>query len=147
MSIIRWDPFRELNHLRSEMDWVFDHWRGTAANSPPGDNFVPRIDLYQTDSDVVASVDLPGLETKEDVEVAITENSLSIHGQVNKSAEIKQENYFHTERFTGTFTRTVPLPAEVVAEKTTAHYRNGILEVRMPKSQDQKRKKVQVDIN
>ncbi|MHB1420773.1 MAG: Hsp20/alpha crystallin family protein [Bacillota bacterium] len=147
MSIIRWDPFRDLNHLRNEMDRVFDHWRNTSANTHPRDNFVPRIDLYQTENDIVATVDLPGLESKEDVEVAVTENSLSIQGQVVKTSDVKQENYYHTERFTGTFTRTVPLPAEVEADKTTAHYRNGILEVRMPKSENQKRKKVQIDIN
>lgn len=105
------------------------------------------MDIYQTDQEVVATAELPGLASKEDIEVLLTENSLTIRGEVKREGEERQEDYYHSERFYGTFSRTVPLPAEVKPEQARATYKNGILEVRVPKKEPGRGNVHRVDIH
>lgn len=134
MSIMRWDPFGELTNLRSQMNRFFDHTfrRGFLTGAEP---FGPRIDLYQTDQEVVATAELPGIESKDDVEISLTPDSLSLRGELKRSHDVGDENFFHAERYYGSFSRTLPLPAEVKPDEARASYRNGILEIRMPKTE------------
>ncbi len=134
MSIMRWDPFGEISNLRNQMNRFFDHtfkrgiWEGAGS-------FGPRIDLYQTEQEVVANAELPGVQSKEDIRVAVTHDTLNIHGELKRIQDVREENYLHTERYYGSFNRTLPLPAEVKPEETKATYRDGLLEIRMPKTE------------
>lgn len=134
MSIMRWDPFGELANLRNQMNRFFDHTlrRGFLTGAEP---FGPRIDLYQTDQEVVATAELPGIESKDDIEISLTPDSLSLRGELKRTQDIKEEHFFHTERYYGSFSRTLPLPAEVKPEEARASYHNGVLEIRMPKTE------------
>ncbi|MBE3586387.1 Hsp20/alpha crystallin family protein [Desulfofundulus thermocisternus] len=144
MDLVRWEPFHE---LRQQMNRIFNnHWfRGMPFWGTDGIN--PRVDIYQTDDEVVATAELPGIASRDDVEVTLTENTLSIRGEFKRGAEERQEGYFHSERYYGTFSRTLPLPVEVNPDQARATYKNGILEVRIPKKEPGKRNVYRVDIH
>jgi len=96
---------------------------------------------------VVVTAELPGLVSKDDVEITATENSLSIRGEVRRTQEAAERDYHRSERFYGTFARTVSLPAEVDPERATASYRNGILEIRIPKADQQHQRRIPIDLH
>lgn len=145
MDLVRWDPFAELQSLRQQMSRLLASpwWRGLW--SPEGTS--PRMDIYQTEQEVVATAELPGISSKDDIEVLLTENSLTIKGEIKREGEERQEDYYHRERYYGTFSRTLPLPAEVRPDQARATYRNGILEIRIPKKEPGKRNVYRVDIH
>lgn len=105
----------------------------------------PRIDVYETETHVVASCEIPGLENKEDIDIHIEDHTLTLSGTIHKVHEVREEQLYRRERFSGRFERTVSLPAAVTAEETRASYKNGILEIRMPKAKLDRRKKVDID--
>ncbi|MGB9887591.1 MAG: Hsp20/alpha crystallin family protein, partial [Moorellales bacterium] len=94
----------------------------------------PNIELFDTDNEVVFRADLPGVDPKE-LEVEVQERELTIKGQLREEKETQAENYYHAERRYGSFFRRVPLPVPVKAAESKAAYKNGVLEVRMPKLQ------------
>ncbi|MEW6726322.1 Hsp20/alpha crystallin family protein [Desulforudis sp. 1088] len=130
MSIRRWDPFSEINTLRDQMNRMMEFFR-------PGlrEPAVPRIDLHQTDDEVIATAEIPGLVSKEDIEVSVTPDSLSVSGEIKRQHAVNEEDYLHAERYYGSFSRVLPLPVEVKPEESHATYENGVLTVRMPKVQ------------
>ncbi|MBN6187815.1 Hsp20/alpha crystallin family protein [Aneurinibacillus sp. BA2021] len=105
----------------------------------------PHIDVYETEGYVVASCEIPGIENKENIDIHLDEDTLSISGSVQKMHEVREEDLHRRERFSGRFERTVSLPSPVIAEGVKASYKNGILEIRMPKAQEQRKKKVDID--
>ncbi|MCG0277053.1 MAG: Hsp20/alpha crystallin family protein [Thermanaeromonas sp.] len=134
-------PWRELASFRDELMRAWPGtWLGGLAEGP-------RLDLYQTDREVVVTAELPGLVSKDDVEITATEDSLTIRGEIKRSQEASDRNYHRTERFYGTFARTIGLPAEVEPEKATASYQNGILEIRLPKAAQQKQRRIQISVH
>lgn len=145
MSIMRWDPFGELTNLRNQMNRFFDHTfrKSIMTGAEP---FGPRIDLYQTEQEVVATAELPGILSKDDIEVAVTPDTLSLRGEMKRIQDDHEEIFFHSERYFGTFCRTLPLPAEVKPEGTKASYQNGLLEIRMPKTEKGRKKMHRVPI-
>lgn len=146
MPLLPFDPFQQVEGWRRELDKLL----GTTF--PAGYGFQqefgsPRMDVYETDNEVVAHCDIAGLEKKEDVDIQIERNVLTISGNIAKSSEIRNEQMHRSERYSGRFHRTISLPAEVTAEGTTASYRNGILEVRMPKQKQSARKSIDVQFH
>ncbi len=146
MNIVRWDPFRDLNALREEMGRVFDQTFGRQQVTPYY-GLGPKIDIYQTEAEVVVSAELPGLESKDDVELIVSEDTLSLKGRIKKSAERKEENYWHTERYYGSFQRMISLPAKIKPEQAKASYNNGILEIHLPKDAPERHKKIELDFH
>lgn len=149
MAIRRRDPYGEISSIREQMNKLWDvlrpgfgfRWGATT------DVLTPRIDIYQTENDVMAIAEIPGLETKEDVEVTVTENTLTIRGEIKRGYTQEEEGLFHSERFYGAFNRTLTLPVEVKPEESVATYRNGVLEVRMPKTEAGRRRSFRVPIH
>jgi HSP20 family protein len=105
------------------------------------------VDVYETESEVVATCDIPGLEKKEDVNIDIDNNILSISGSVNRVNEVKEENMHRQERFVGRFKRSIALPSNVSSEGVKATYKNGVLEVRMQKLQGDTKKRIDVQFH
>lgn len=93
----------------------------------------PKVDIIQSDRDVIVKADVPGVK-KEDISVTVTEDTISIRGEVKSDYEEKKENYFHSERFFGTYSRTLPLPTLVAADKATAKFEDGVLTITIPKA-------------
>jgi HSP20 family protein len=103
------------------------------------------LDMYEDKDAVVVKAELPGV-SKDDVEVTLEGSTLTIRGEKKKEEETKGDRYHRWERSYGGFTRTVELPAEVKAEAVKATFKDGVLEVRMPKSEAAKRKQVSVTV-
>jgi len=105
----------------------------------------PAVDVFEEKDDIVVKAELPGMD-KENIEVNLADHTLTIKGEKKKEEEVKEENYYRSERSYGTFLRTVELPKDVPAEKVKACFKNGILEVRMPKTEEAKAKDVKVKV-
>ncbi|AZR73248.1 heat-shock protein Hsp20 [Anoxybacter fermentans] len=140
MALIPYEPFRQLEQWRRDLDRFF-----TDFPNPFGRDFnLPRIDVYETDNEVVVECEIPGIEKKEDINIDVDENIVTISGTINRYNEIREDQMHRRERFTGRFQRSVALPTRVSVEGTTATYKNGILEVRMPKAAQETRKRIDV---
>lgn len=119
-----------------------DRWWPRGIMSPR----MPALDIYEEKDDVVVKVELPGL-SKDHIEVQVTDNILTIKGDKKKEEEIKEGNYYHSERSYGAFSRSVELPTEVKTEQVKASFKNGVLEVRLPKTEEAKKRATTVKID
>jgi HSP20 family protein len=142
MNLIPWNPFREVDNIGREMSTLLE-------NSPLaffGRATSPRVDVYQTEREVKIKAEIPGV-AKEDLNVYVDENSIRLAGQIKRDEEFKNENnMYRTERFYGSFSRTIPLPVEVKSEQAKAEYKDGILSITVPKVEPTKMKGRQIDI-
>lgn len=138
-------PFRELEReMEDLMGRFFRDWPGPrAAGEARG--WAPSVDMLDRKDEIVVRADLPGLEQK-DIEVTVEEGVLTIRGERKAEKEVKEEDYYACERWAGTFTRSLALPRGVEADKIRATFRNGVLEVHLPKTKEAKGKKVEVKV-
>lgn len=93
----------------------------------------PKVDIIQNEKEVIVKADVPGVK-KEDISVTVTDDTITIRGEVKSDLEEKKENYFHAERFYGTYSRTLPLPTLVAGDKSVAKFQDGVLTVTIPKA-------------
>lgn len=146
MALIPYDPFQELQHFRRNINRMFsDNFSHFFENF--GQMDMPRIDVQEMDHEVIVRCDLPGLEKKEDVDINLDRNILTISGTIQRNEEIKEEQLHRQERFVGRFHRTVTLPANVKEDEVKATYRNGVLEVRIAKETATNKKKIDVQFH
>ncbi len=131
---MRWSPMGELEGMRRRMGRMLEEMIGRhpLEEEMTLDAFVPAVDVYTTDQEVVVCAELPGLDAK-DVSVEISENRAIVMGQTSRTSEAKQENYFRSERSFGSFRRAVLLPERVKEAEATAKFENGILTIRAPR--------------
>jgi HSP20 family protein len=106
----------------------------------------PSIDVYEDKDDIVVKAEVPGLD-KNDIEVKISDSEVTLKGEKKKEEKIDEENYYRCERSYGAFLRSVDLPVGFHADKAKASFKNGILEVRLPKSEEAKAKEIKVKID
>jgi HSP20 family protein len=106
---------------------------------------MPAVDVYEENDDVVVKAEIPGMG-KDDIQVDLSDSKLTIRGEKKKEEEIKEENYHRTERSYGSFVRSLELPAEVKADAAKATFKNGVLEVRVPKTEAAKQRQVKVKV-
>jgi HSP20 family protein len=141
-SLVRLEPFRDLWTFRSAMDRLFDETIGQTG-TPFGGFGTPAIDLYQTTDDVVIKASLPGVSAK-DLNISVTGDVLTLRGEAQEEKETEGAQYHIKERRYGSFTRSIALPAAVVADKADAQFENGILTLRLPKAEEVKPKTITV---
>jgi HSP20 family protein len=106
----------------------------------------PSIDIYEENGDVVVKAELPGMK-KEDIEVNLTDQAITVSGEKKKEEKVEKKGYYRLERSYGSFARTFSLPAEVRPDDAKAQFRNGILEIRVPKTEEAKKKVKKVSID
>ncbi|MBB6735678.1 Hsp20/alpha crystallin family protein [Cohnella zeiphila] len=147
MALVPYEPFRHLNHMRREMDQFFNRDFPFWSNDWPQSFGHLSIDVHETDREVIATCNIPGLEKKEDVDIDIERQMLKISGTLNRTHEVKEEQMHRQERFHGRFQRSISLPAPVSSEGVTASYKNGVLEIRMPKANGDSRRKIDVQFH
>ena len=139
MALVRWDPFRDFLSLRSEIDNLFDRFfTGERLISPFERTWTPSVDVYETDKEVVVRAELPGLSAK-DVDITLADNTLTIKGEKKISDEVKGDNYYRMESCYGAFQRTIALPVPVKGDKVKASFKDGVLEIRLPKVEEKAR--------
>jgi HSP20 family protein len=105
----------------------------------------PAVDLYEDKDDIVVKAEMPGL-SKEDIDVNITDHLLVLKGEKKKEEEANERDYYRSERIYGSFVRSIPLPAETDPQKAKASFKNGVLEVRLPKSEEAKKREIKVNV-
>jgi HSP20 family protein len=106
---------------------------------------VPSLDMYEEKSDVVVKAEMPGM-SKDDIDIVLSDSTLTLKGEKKKEEEVKEKDYYRCERQYGSFLRSVKLPSEVKAEGVRATFKDGVLEVRLPKSEQAKKKEVRVQV-
>ncbi len=148
MALIRWEPTRELQTIQQEMNRLF----GTAfdaqagAGSGAGQNrWVPAMDLVEEGDHFVLRADLPGID-EDAVSVEVEDNVLTISGSRKSEHEARKEGYHRIERSFGSFSRSLTLPEGVDAESIEASFKNGVLEVRVPKPEQRKPRRVAINV-
>jgi HSP20 family protein len=148
MALIRWEPARELNSLQSEMNRLFNTFfdtpTGSAANGGVR-RWVPAMDLVETEDHFVLRADLPGLG-EDDVDVTLEDNVLTVSGDREAEHESRKEGYYRVERATGSFQRSLTLPEGVDPDGIEASFDKGVLEVRIPKPEERKPRKVAISV-
>lgn len=148
MPLIRWEPARELSSLQSEMNRLFSTFFDTPeANSGGGSarRWVPAMDLVETEDAFVLRADLPGL-TSDDVKIELEDRVLSVSGERRFEHEDKGTGYYQVERGSGTFQRSLTLPEGVDADAISASFENGVLEVRVPKPEERRPRRVAIAV-
>jgi len=145
VSLIRWDPFDDLASLRESMDKLFEEFFTRRPRGPALATWQPAVEVFETDADVVVRAELPGIDPK-NVDITVTSDTLTIKGEARAEQEDKRRNYYRRELRYGAFTRVLALPDDVNAEQAKASYKNGILEIRVPKSERAKAKAVKVEV-
>jgi HSP20 family protein len=137
----------------AEMEKFFeDFWRRPSSllgwpemRVAEGFEISPSVDIYEEGNELVLKADLPGI-TKDEVEINVTDNVLTLTGEKKKEEKVERENYFRYERSHGSFCRRFHLPDEIDTEKIKAHYKEGVLEVRLPKTEEAKQKTKKISI-
>ncbi|NSW92295.1 MAG: Hsp20/alpha crystallin family protein [Firmicutes bacterium] len=141
MSLVEWNPFREMDNFTREMGNFLDRSPFRLFGMPGA----PKVDVYQTDTEVIMKAEIPGIN-KEDLNVFVDENSIRLSGQIKRANDFKDENIYRSERYYGNFSRTIPLPVEIKSDQTTAEYKDGILTITAPKLEPSKPKGKRIDI-
>lgn len=131
----RWDPWRELFSIRDEIDRLFERFFTPVEVETREFVWTPSIDMYETEKELVVKAELPGLTTK-DVEITLTDDTLSIKGEKKEAEEVKGENYYRKETRYGSFHRSIRLPVPVKKEDIKATFKDGVLEIRLPKAEE-----------
>jgi HSP20 family protein len=145
MALVRWEPFRELAALQNEMGrWMSQlSSGGVTPGNGQSSTWLPTVDVWETENELVLSFDLPGIQ-EEQIAVELDDNVLTVSGQRERTSEHSNERFYRFERRFGTFSRSVTLPAGVSEEDIKADYTNGVLEIRVPKPEEQKPRRIQI---
>jgi len=140
MAIIRWDPFREL----SSMDDQFNRlWRGLTEGRGRQESWLPAVDVFDQPDAVVLKAELAGMNP-DGIDISVEDNVLTIKGERKFEEKVDEERYYRIERRFGSFQRSLALPQGVKPEDISASYDDGILEVRVPKAEQEQPKRIQV---
>jgi len=153
MTLIKWSPMRELENIRRDMERLVDEFiepfpRRSLVRWPrltESGALVPNVELINRDSEFLVRVELPGMD-KKDIDLTITDDTLTIKGEARRSEEFKDEDYYLSEISYGRFARTITVPAEVDSDRAKARFQNGILEVTLPKKKEAKPKEIKVEV-
>jgi len=145
-TLSRWEPFRELSEIQQEMNRLFDSFFGRPSSFQAGERvWMPLVDMYETKDDLVVTFEIPGVREK-DVSVSITGDVLTVKGERKWDREVKEDSYHRLERAYGKFERSIPLPMPVQADKVKATYRDGVLEIRLPKAEEVKPREIKIEV-
>ena len=147
MALVRWRPFEDLMNM-SNFDDFFGNILGgkfPLQRSRDDSEWIPRVDISENDEGILVRADAPGM-SKDDVKITLNENVLTIVGEKKAERDEKKENYHRIERVFGKFQRSFYIPTNVDAEKISAAYNNGVLEVVLPKKEEAKPKEIPIKV-
>ena len=148
MAIVRWEPFRDILTTQDRFNRLFNEafsglFRGGEEVAARG--WMPAVDIYETDQNLVLKAELPGVEPK-DVEARIEDGTLYLKGERKAESEVKEGNYHRVERSYGSFSRTFTLPSSVNPEQVHAEFKDGVLTLTLPKREEAKPKTIKISV-
>jgi HSP20 family protein len=138
-TLVRWEPFRELGALQSEMSRFMN-----GLLEGPGrvtQSWVPALDVWETETELVYAFDLPGIP-EDKISLEVSDETLTVSAEREKVTEESGDRFYRFERRYGTFSRAVGLPQGVDESKITADYKDGVLEIRVPKPEEQRPRRI-----
>jgi HSP20 family protein len=138
----KWEPFSELVTMRDDMDRLFDVFFGTQSQTID-DPWRPSIDIEESNGNLMVRAEIPGMD-KKDIKVVVKDDVLTISGERKRENETKDKTFHRIERSYGQFRRMIRLPAEVDADMVKATYKDGVLNVTLPKPESMKPKHIDV---
>jgi HSP20 family protein len=144
VTIVRWEPIRELSSLQTEMNRLFNAAFDTPGGGGGARRWTPAMDLVETDEHFVLRADLPGV-AESDVKIELDDNVLTVSGERKAEHEEKREGFYRVERSFGSFSRTLTLPKGVDPEGVSAAFSQGVLEVRIPKPEQRKPRRIAIE--
>lgn len=145
MALVRWSPARELFNVQNEMNRMLDEFF-TPTFTPTGEGtslLRPSVDIEEHEDGYIVRAELPGMK-QEDIKITLQENQLVIRGEKRREAERKGSNYLRTELVYGTFERAFTLSQAVRGDKIEASYRDGVLEIHIPKAEESKAREIPI---
>ena len=147
MALVRWEPVREITSFQSEMNRLFNTFfdTPTTGNGSGVRRWIPAMDLVEAEDHFVLKADLPGV-AEDDVNIEVEENVLTVSGERKAEHEDKRDGYVRVERSYGSFRRSLTLPKGVDADAVSASFDNGVLEIRIPKPEERKPRRVAIQV-
>jgi HSP20 family protein len=147
MAITRWRPFRDLLSIQDEMNRLFDDFFGHpfTRHEWTEEAWSPCVDMSETKDNIIINAEIPGMN-KEDVKVSVQDNVLTLSGERKQEKEEKNANYHRIERSYGSFSRSFTLPTPVQSDKVKAIYKNGMLRITLPKTEEVKPKEIPISL-
>jgi len=146
-ALTSWPSFGRLSDLRDEIDRLFEPpLTGLARPSHLLSGWTPALDVYEEKDHFTVKAELPGMK-KEDIEVSFHDGGLNISGERKSETKHDDTEVYRAERFFGRFHRTVTLPTSIAADKIKASYKDGVLTVTLPKTEDARPKHIDVSVN
>jgi HSP20 family protein len=151
--LTRWEPFGglrrrrnlfgDLTDMQQEMNRLFDEFFGERRTGMSEGQWIPAVDVSENESEMVLRAELPGM-TNDDIEVNLQDNVLTLKGEKKQEKKEDKENFHRLERSYGSFTRSFSLPAGVKQEDIKATFKDGILEISLPKAEEEKPQKIAI---
>jgi HSP20 family protein len=149
MSMVRFDPFRELAHMQDRINRIFGdvYTRRFTDDVMQRGEWIPAVDIYENnDQEIVLRAELPGI-AKEDIDLRVENNTLTLKGERKREQEIKDDQYHRIERSYGTFSRSFSLPSRVDTDKVRADFKDGVLTITLPLKEEARPKQIAVSVN
>ena len=142
VAIARFDPFRDITTLQDRVNRLFGASLANADESTYG-SWNPPVEIFEKEENLVLRAEMPGMKEK-DIELRVENGVLTLRGEKRNETELTQNNVHRAERYYGTFVRTFALPTTVDTEKIRASYKDGVLEVLLPKAETAKAKRIAI---
>jgi HSP20 family protein len=147
-GIVRFDPFEDLTRLQREMNRLFDDSargpnRGNGAEMVSSRAWAPAVDIIEDQNEIVVKAELPGVK-QEDIDIQVSGDTLILRGERKFEDTQKKDNYVRVERAYGTFQRSFTIGVPIQSDRVSADYKEGVLSIHLPKSEEVKPKKVQI---
>ena len=142
MALVRWDPFRDLTALQTEVNRLFSRASGDVTDRQ---SWTPAVDVVETEDAIVLKAELAGMDPA-DINIEVQDNVLTVSGERRFQEEVKEDKYYRIERRYGSFSRSLALPPTADETKVEAKYDNGLLQITVPKAEIAKPKKITVAV-
>ena len=142
-TLVRWEPFRDLAGMQGEVSRLMNSLFDTGAGSGGAQTWAPPLDVWETESELVYAFDLPGIG-EDKITLEVQDDTLTVTAQRERTLEDQGDRFYRFERRQGSFARSVGLPAGIDDSKITASYVDGVLEVRVPKPEEAKPRRIQL---
>ena len=139
-TLVRWEPFRELASLQSEMSRMLS---GLAGGEPRSTEWAPALDVWETESELVYAFDLPGVP-EERIKIEVVDDTLTLSAERVREEEKSSDRFYRFERRFGSFSRAVGLPQGIDESKISAAYKDGVIEIHVPKPAEQKPRQIPI---
>ncbi|WP_315791040.1 Hsp20/alpha crystallin family protein [Fischerella sp. JS2] len=145
MALVRYNPWQEINALQSQLNRLFDESFIPSGLWKDDDVKVPAAELQETEEAILLKLEIPGMEAK-DLDVQVTEDAVYVSGERKSESKTEEKGYTKSEFHYGKFQRVIPLPARIQNTNVTADYKDGILNLTLPKTEAEKNKVVKVNL-